>query len=82
MVNLVFFNNIQAYSSELENFLSQAQHPKVVELLQNALDKCKKDATKSSAQPSAVQAAKAKPKSDKPSMYFTTINSYGEPTDI
>jgi len=61
----------------LEKFLSQAQHPKVVELLQNALDKYKKDATKSPAQPSTVQAVKAKPKSDKPSMYFTTINSYG-----
>ncbi|XP_065916746.1 calcyclin-binding protein-like [Dysidea avara] len=67
----------EAYSSELEKFLSQAQHPKVVELLQSALDKCKKDATRSSAQSSTVQAVKAKPKSDKPSVYFAPINSYG-----
>ena len=60
--------------------MSQAQHPKVVELLQSALDKCKKDATRSSAQSSTVQAVKAKPKSDKPSVYFAPINSYGKTT--
>lgn len=65
----------QAYTSELQKFLSQAQHPKVIELLQSALDKCKSDATR--AQPVTAQPVKAKPKSDKPSMYLTPITSYG-----
>ena len=64
--------------SELEKLLSQAQHPKIVDLLQQALDKSRKD-TGSHQQPAAaVQAVRAKPKTDKPLTYFVPINSYGE----
>lgn len=61
--------------------MSQAQHPKTVDLLKKALDKSKQNAV-SQQQPAAaapVQAVRAKPKTDKPSTYFVPIDTYGKP---
>lgn len=65
----------EVYVSELEKFLSQAQHPKTVDLLKKALDKSKQDIV--SHQPAPAQAVRAKPKTDKPSTYFVAIDTYG-----
>ena len=75
--------SVQAYVSELEKFLSQAQHPKTVDLLKKALDKNKQNAV-SHQQPAAapVQPVRAKPKTDKPATYFVPIDTYGKPAQL
>jgi len=60
--------------------LTQAQHPKTVDLLQKALDKSKEDFVSHQQPAAAVQAVRAKPKTEKPSTYYVPINSYGELT--
>lgn len=69
---------IQAYISELEKLLSQAQHPKIVKLLQDALDKNRKDVSSHQQPATAVRAVRAKAKNDKPSTYYVPIDTYGE----